>query len=65
MTEQELKALLQDMTLEEKIDQMNQVMGGFFTGEITAMGNLWQIKALPKKMFHRQVPYWEPQEQRR
>ena len=40
MTEQELKALLQDMTLEEKIDQMNQVMGGFFTGEITAMGPL-------------------------
>lgn len=38
MTEKELKALLADMTLEEKVDQMNQVAAGMFSGDITAMG---------------------------
>lgn len=38
MTEQKLQQLLQDMTLEEKVNQMLQLAGGFFTGEMTAMG---------------------------
>ena len=38
MTEQKLKELLQDMTLEEKVNQMLQVAGGFFTGDMMAMG---------------------------
>ena len=29
MTEQKLKELLADMTLEEKVNQMSQVVGGF------------------------------------
>ena len=33
MTEKELKALLADMTLEEKVDQMNQVAAGMFSGD--------------------------------
>ncbi len=38
MTEQKLQELLQDMTLEEKVNQMLQVAGGFFTGDMMAMG---------------------------
>ena len=40
MTEQELKELLADMTLEEKVNQMSQVVGAFFNKDmdITAMG---------------------------
>ncbi len=38
MTEQKLQELLQDMTLEEKVNQMLQVAGGFFTGDMVAMG---------------------------
>ena len=38
MTEQKLTDLLSDMSLEEKVNQMNQVVGGFFNGEIVAMG---------------------------
>lgn len=38
MTEQKLQALLQDMTLEEKVNQMLQLAGGFFTGDMMAMG---------------------------
>ena len=30
MTEQKLKELLADMTLEEKVNQMSQVVGAFF-----------------------------------
>lgn len=51
MTEQKLKELLADMTLEEKVNQMSQVVGAFFNKDmdITAMGR-WQIKALRRKM---------------
>ena len=38
MTEQKLQELLQDMTLEEKVNQMLQLAGGFFTGDMVAMG---------------------------
>lgn len=38
MTEQQLKELLKEMTLEEKVNQMLQLAGGFFTGEMVAMG---------------------------
>ena len=34
MTEQKLIELLRDMSLEEKVNQMSQVTGGFFNGEI-------------------------------
>ena len=37
MTERELQALLDDMTLPEKIDQMLQVIGAFFTVDDTAI----------------------------
>lgn len=38
MTRQELTALMQKMSLEEKVNQMMQVAGGFFTGDMVAMG---------------------------
>lgn len=38
MTGQELQNLLKDMSLEEKVNQMLQVAGGFYTGKIMAMG---------------------------
>lgn len=38
MTEQKLQEPLKDMTLEEKVNQMSQLAGGFFTGEMVAMG---------------------------
>ena len=38
MTEQKIQELLQDMTLEEKVNQMLQLAGGFFTGDMVAMG---------------------------
>lgn len=38
MQEQELRRLLADMTLEEKVNQMLQVTGGFFTGETVVTG---------------------------
>ena len=38
MTEQKLIELLRDMSLEEKVNQMSQVTGGFFNGEIVATG---------------------------
>ena len=40
MEEQKLKELLADMTLEEKVNQMSQVVGAFFNTDmdITAMG---------------------------
>ena len=38
MTEQKLTELLRDMSLEEKVNQMSQVTGGFFNGEIVATG---------------------------
>lgn len=37
MTEQKLQELLQDMTPEEKVNQMMQLAGGFFTGDMMAM----------------------------
>lgn len=38
MTEEQLKALLDDMSLEEKVNQMSQLVGGFFSGDIVATG---------------------------
>ena len=38
MTEQKLTELLRDMSLEEKVNQMSQVTGGFFNGEIVVTG---------------------------
>lgn len=38
MTKQELLELMEDMSLEEKVNQMLQVAGGFFTGDMVAMG---------------------------
>ena len=38
MTEQKLTELLRDMSLEEKVNQMSQVTGGFFNGEIVFTG---------------------------
>ena len=38
MTEQKLIELLRDMSLEEKVNQMSQVTGGFFNGEIVVTG---------------------------
>lgn len=38
MTGKELQQLIKEMTLEEKINQMSQLAGGFFTGEMVAMG---------------------------
>ena len=35
MTEQKLKELLADMTLEEKVNQMSQVVGAFFNKDIS------------------------------
>ena len=39
MTEQKLIELLRDMSLEEKVNQMSQVTGGFFNGEIVVTGD--------------------------
>ena len=47
MTEQKLTELLRDMSLEEKVNQMSQVTGGFFNGEIVV---LWRIRDLQKTM---------------
>lgn len=52
MTEKELKALLADMTLEEKVDQMNQVAAGMFSGDITAMGPM-AAKLYPPEVLAR------------
>lgn len=38
MTKQELLKLTEEMSLEEKVNQMLQVAGGFFTGDMVAMG---------------------------
>lgn len=38
MTKQELSELMKDMSLEEKVNQMLQVAGGFITGDVVAMG---------------------------
>lgn len=38
MTRHELTTLMQEMSLEEKVNQMMQVAGGFFTGDMVAMG---------------------------
>lgn len=52
MTEKELKTLLADMTLEEKVDQMNQVAAGMFSGDITAMGPM-AAKLYPPEVLAR------------
>ena len=38
MTEQKLRERLRDMSLEEKVNQMSQVVGDFFNGETVATG---------------------------
>jgi len=38
MKEQAIKELLESLSLEEKVNQMLQVAGGFFSGELLAMG---------------------------
>lgn len=38
MTEQKLRELLRDMSLEEKVNQMSQVVGDFFNGKTVATG---------------------------
>ena len=43
MTEQKLTELLRDMSLEEKVNQMSQVTGGFFNGEIVVTGPMADI----------------------
>ena len=51
MTEQKLKELLADMTLEEKVNQMSQVVGAFFNKIWTSQPwDRWRIKALRRKM---------------
>lgn len=49
MTEQKLIELLRDMSLEEKVNQMSQVTGGFFNGEIVVTGPMG-IRDLQKTM---------------
>ena len=43
MTTQELQDLLGSMSLEEKVNQMNQLAGGFFAGDVVAMGPLQEM----------------------
>ncbi len=45
MTKEQLIALLNDMSLEEKVNQMSQVIGGFFDDDtvITAMGPMAEM----------------------
>ena len=51
MTEQKLKELLADMTLEEKVNQMSQVVGASSIKIWTSRRwDEWQIKALHRKM---------------
>ena len=51
MTEQGLQELLQDMTLEEKVNQMLQLAGGFFTGDMMAMGPMAEKGYIQENMF--------------
>lgn len=51
MTEQKLKELLADMTLEEKVNQMSQVVGPSSIKIWTSRPwDRWRIKALRRKM---------------
>ena len=50
MTEEQLKALLEDMSLEEKVNQMSQLMGGFFSGEIVATGPMQEKGFTPENI---------------
>ncbi len=43
MTKQELRNLLEEMSLEEKIDQMNQLAGGFFTEDSVITGPMAEM----------------------
>lgn len=49
MTEQKLTELLRDMSLEEKVNQMSQVTGGFLMVKSLSQV-LWQIRDLQKTM---------------
>ena len=55
MTEQKLKELLADMTLEEKVNQMSQVVGAFFNKDmdITAMGPMADKGFTPENVAQR------------
>ena len=61
MTEQKLKELLADMTLEEKVNQMSQVVGAFFNKDmdITAMGPMADKGFTPENERF-PVPSWVP-----
>ena len=52
MEEQKLKELLADMTLEEKVNQMSQVVGAFFKTQIWILLRWvpWRKKVLHRKM---------------
>ena len=45
----EINRTLRDMSLEEKVNQMSQVTGGFFNGKSLSQV-LWQIRDLQKTM---------------
>lgn len=42
MTKEQLIALLNDMSLEEKVNQMSQVIGGFFDDDTVITRDRWQ-----------------------
>ena len=44
MTNEELTALLNDMSLEEKVNQMSQVVGGFFDDDTVITGPIYRRK---------------------
>ena len=66
MTEQKLKELLADMTLEEKVNQMSQVVGAFFNKDmdITAMGPMADKGFTPENVGF-PVPSWAAWAQKR
>ena len=43
MTNEELTALLNDMSLEEKVNQMSQVVGGFFDDDTVITGPMAEM----------------------
>lgn len=49
MTKEQLIALLNDMSLEEKVNQMSQVIGGFFDDDTVITGPMAEM-GLPKKI---------------
>ena len=56
MTER-TQAFFADMTLEEKVDQMNQVAAGMFSGDITAMGPMAAKLSPPEVLAWTGLPW--------